>query len=80
MSSIPRIILYLEITHNLKSWSKEHLATFAVNQADMSRVTRKPVFVVYNQVRCRQGVQPATEDGLRLENSDLGRRRFVLSM
>ena len=45
----------------------------------MSRVARKPVFEVSDQVRYKQGCT-ATEDGKRLENSDIGSRVDVLSM
>ena len=45
----------------------------------MSRVMRKPVFVVSDHVQHKQGYT-ATEDGLRLEIKDLGSRGIVLSM
>ena len=47
----------------------------------MSHVVRKPVFGVSNQVRHKPGCS-TTEDGLRLEISDLGStcRGIVLSM
>ena len=45
----------------------------------MSLVVRKPVFGVSDQVRHKPGCT-ATEDGYRLEISDLGSRGIVLSM
>ena len=45
----------------------------------MSLVVRKPVFGVSDQVRHKPGCT-ATEDGQRLEISDLGNRGIVLSM
>ena len=44
----------------------------------MSLVVRKPVFRVSDLVRHKPGCT-ATEDGYRLEISDLGRRGIVLS-
>ena len=46
---------------------------------NMSHLVRKPVFRISDQVR-HKPVCTATEDGLRLEISDLGSRRNVLSM
>ena len=46
---------------------------------DMSLVVRKPVFGVSDQDRHKPGCT-ATEDGLRLEISYLGRRGIVLSV
>ena len=45
----------------------------------MSLVVRKPVLGVSDQVRHKPGCA-VTEDGLRLEISDLGSRGIVLSM
>ena len=45
----------------------------------MSLVLRKPVFGVSDQVAHKPGCT-ATEDGYRLEISDLGSRGIVLSM
>ena len=45
----------------------------------MSSDARKPVFGVSDQVRHKYGCT-ATEDGYRLEISDLGSRRNVLSV
>ena len=45
----------------------------------LSLVVRKPVFGVSDQVRHKPGCA-ATEDGLRLKISDLGRRGTVLSV
>ena len=45
----------------------------------MSRIIRKPVLAVSDQVRHKLGCT-ATEDGSRLEISDLGSRGIVLSM
>ena len=45
----------------------------------MSLVVRKPVFGVSDQVRYKSGCT-ATEDGQRLEISDLGSRGIVLSV
>ena len=44
-----------------------------------SLVLRKPVFGVFDQVRHKPGCT-ATEDGKRLEISDLGSRGIVLSV
>ena len=46
---------------------------------DMNLVVRKPVFGVSDQVRHKPGCT-ATEDGWRLEISDLGSRGIVLSV
>ena len=46
---------------------------------DMSLVMRNPVFGVSYQVQHKPGCT-ATEDGLRLEISDLGSRMIVLSV
>ena len=43
----------------------------------MSRITRKPVFGVSDQVQHKRGCT-ATEDGKRLEKLDLGHRGIVL--
>ena len=45
----------------------------------LSLVVRKPVFGVSDQVRHKPGCT-ATEDGYRLEISDLGRKGIVLSI
>ena len=47
--------------------------------ASITAVTRKPNFWVSNQVRHKPGCA-TTDDGWRLEISDLGSRRIVLSM
>ena len=52
---------------------------FSHNEAHMSRVMRKPVSGVSDQVRHKPGCT-ATETRSRLEILDLGRRRIVLSM
>ena len=49
---------------------------FSQNVAHMSRVTRKSIFGVSNQVPHKPGCT-ATEDGYRLEDSVLGRREIV---
>ena len=51
----------------------------AVSAVDWRRVMRKPNFWVSHQVRHKPGCA-ATNDGWRLEISDLGRRGIVLSM
>ena len=50
-----------------------------VYKVHMSLVVRKPVFGVFDQVRHKPGCT-ATEDGKRLEISDLGNRGIVLSV
>ena len=45
----------------------------------LSLVVRKPVFGVSDQVRHKSGCFTATEDGYRLEISDLDSRGIVLS-
>ena len=45
----------------------------------MRRITRKSVFVVSDQVRHKQE-STSTEDGKKLEMTDLGSRGIVLSM
>ena len=56
------------------------LCTYGYDQKyHMSRVVRKPVFGVFDQVGCKSGCT-TTEDGLRLENSDLEKRGIVLSL
>ena len=48
-------------------------------EVDMSLVMRKPVFGVSDQVRHKPGCT-FTEDGERLEVSDIGSRGIVLSV
>ena len=54
----------------LSAWDRLH---------HLSLVVRKPVFGVSDQIRHKPGCT-ATEDGKRLETSDLGRRGIVLSV
>ena len=49
------------------------------NEHNLSLVVRKPVFGVSDQVRHKPGCT-TTEDGKRLEISDLDRRGILLSM
>ena len=50
-----------------------------LHHGKMSRSVRKPVFVVSDQVRHKPGCA-ATEDGKKLEFSDLGSRGIVLTV
>ena len=52
------------------------IRTTVMNRHDLSLVVRKPVFGVSNLVRHKPGCA-VTEDGLRLEISDLGSRGIV---
>ena len=62
------------MTNELKTKKPEVTVT-----AYWSLVVRKPVFGVSDQVRHKPGCT-ATEDGQRLEISDLGSRGIVLSV
>ena len=55
------------------------LTRWTTKVTHMSLVPRKPVFGVSDQVPHKPGCT-ATEDGYRLEISDLGRRGILLSM
>ena len=69
-------ILYLSAAQNSKKIIKLSVKHF---QNEMSLVLRKPVFGVSDQVRHKPGCT-ATEDGQRLEISDIGSRGTVLSV
>ena len=60
-------------------WVWEHSCNVLYSYSQMSLVVRKPVFGVSDQVQRKPG-GTATEDGQRLEISDLGSRGIVLSV
>ena len=64
-------------SHNDAGLASDQGCTVCLNK--MSLVVRKTVFGVSDQVRHKPGCT-VTENGLRLEISDLGRRRIVLSL
>ena len=67
------------VARNFGFRKKRDCTICVANTKTLILILRKPVFGVFDQVRYKPGCT-ATEDGLWLEISDLGRRGIVLSV
>ena len=72
-------MIYFGNNCDTERFSTKHFYADMYNHIKMSLVVRKPVFGVFDQVRHKPGCT-TTEDGLRLEISDLDSRGIVLSV
>ena len=73
------IVIQKHLSDKISNTTVQTPNNFTVNTLKMSLVLRKTVFRVSDQVRHKPGYT-ATEDGKRLEISDLDRRGIVVSM